>query len=390
MRAHISDKAILQSIAPIQILTYLRGRSAKETDKIPGKATIWKYSGAELLVPLSAHFADYAMRVAELLSQLERAEDRSQLSIFEDIRNSGFDVIRVRNISEDTRQGTLNLLRSVAFVANARDMLMAAACSAATHKVSYLSKRPRDAEKFMEGVRFGKTEQGSFVLQLLAPVTPELRTNEGTLDGLPEEEPYEHRVVPTLQSGLDALNKAAQSTAIDHDLTHFTEAAPHGLTSNLCDAVVGMYDSLNPQRIEVSITYSADRRQSRSISRISVDPGYIPLIREASDRIKEREPEEVQLVRGKVIHLKSDDPDASGNIVISDLRTARPRRLNVALSGEDYKKAVSAHKNNQLIELSGTVSKEGNSYHLVPDEPLVIFEDSDSVGESLPLIDSTN
>ena len=116
---------------------------------------------------------------------------------------------------------------------SARDIIMAAACSAATHKSSYSGRWPKDAQRFIEGVRIGKTEQGSFVLQLLAPVAQELYVQETSLDVLPEEDPYEHRVVPTLQSGLEALNRAAQQSEIDHKVSHFITAVPQGLTSNL-------------------------------------------------------------------------------------------------------------------------------------------------------------
>ena len=376
MRARICDKETLQSIAPAQLLAYLRGRGASKTDEIPDKAAIWQYGGEEVLVPLSTRFVDYCIRMAETLSRLEKVEDRSQLMIVEDIRQSSFDVIRVRNVSEDTRQGTLNLLRSVDFVEYARDLMFAAACSAATHKISYLGRRPQDAERFMESVRFARTEQGSFVLQLLAPVTPKLHVQESLLEGLSDEEPYERRVVPTLQSGLEALNSAAQRSEIDQDVSPFVKAVPQGLTSNLCDAVVGMYDSLKPNYIEIGITYSANRRQFRPLACVSVDSGYIPIIREASSYIRSSGPEQEdeQLVRGYVLRLASEDPAESGAIAVKDLMTKRPRILFVDLPEDDYKKALSAHEGKKLVELSGSIIRIGRNLHLLPDVPLTIVD----------------
>ncbi len=343
-------------------------------DEFPGKATIWSYGGEELLVPLATRFADYAARMADMLSLLEKVEDRSQLQIMNDLRNSGFDVIRVRNISEDTRQGSLNFMRSVEFVAQTRDLVLAAACSAATHKISYPGRKPQDAERFMESVRFGQTEQGSFVLQLLAPVAPELHI-QGTLVELPEDVPYEKTVIPTLQSGLESLNAAAQLASNDSRLEHFQQAAARGLTTNLCDAVTGLYESLKPQYIEIGITYSANRRQRRSLARISVDAGYIPLIKEASSTIKAIESETEQYVRGIVVELASNDPDEAGKIKIRDVTTPRPRLLTVELAGEDYRKAILAHKSRQLVELSGTIVRSGRNLRLAAESPLSLVED---------------
>ena len=86
MKVRVSE-AGRQDLTPAQISAYLRGKGAKDTGAA-GKAVIWIYKGAKLFVPLSAHYADYAVRLSELLSQLEEAEGRSQLAIFDDIRNS--------------------------------------------------------------------------------------------------------------------------------------------------------------------------------------------------------------------------------------------------------------------------------------------------------------
>lgn len=375
MRVRISDKQTLLSISPAQLMAYLRSKGARQVDEFSGKATVWSYGDEELLVPLATRFADYAARMADILASLEREEDRSQLQILTDLQNSGFDVVRVRNVSEDTRTGTLNFMRSVDFVAQTRDLLLAAACSAATHKISYPGRKPQDAERFMDNVRFGQTVQGSFVLQILSPVAPELR-KQGSLLDQTEELPYERRVIPTLESGLKALNSAVQQASNDINLDHFQQAAPQGLTTNLCDALAGLYDSLKPQYIEFSITYSVNRQQTHPLARISVDAGYIPLIREASARIKDTEPEPEQMVRGLVTGLESDNPRETGVIKIKDVMASRPRLLLVELSGEDYTRALAAHINRQLVELTGTVVKSGRTLRLVADSPLTIVEDN--------------
>lgn len=375
MRVRISDKQALLSISPAQLMAYLRSRGARHVDEFPGKAAVWSYGDEELLVPLATRFADYAARMADILASLEREEDRSQLQILTDLQNSGFDVVRVRNVSEDTRTGTLNFMRSVDFVAQTRDLLLAAACSAATHKISYPGRKPQDAERFMDSVRFGQTVQGSFVLQILSPVAPELR-KQGSLLDQTEELPYEKRVIPTLESGLKALNSAVQQASNDINLDHFQQAAPQGLTTNLCDALAGLYDSLKPQYIEFSITYSVNRQQTRPLARISVDAGYIPLIREASARIKDTEPEPEQMVRGLVTGLESDNPRETGVIKIKDVMLSRPRLLLVELSGENYTRALAAHAARKLVELTGTVVKSGRTLRLVADSPLTIVEDN--------------
>lgn len=354
-----SDVNPLQTIAPAEFAAYLLGKGASKVDEYAQKAIVWKYGDEEILIPLAKRFADYTLRIAQAMRQFERVEQRPLANIVEDIKLSGFDVIRVRNVSPDTRNGTLNFSKGVEFVAQTRDMLLAAACSAATHKISYPGRKPVDAENFMQKIRFGKTEQGSFVLQVLSPVVPALNV-QGTLVEMPEEEPYEKTVVPTLQSGLEALNRAAQNASGDRELHYFVNEAPNGLTTNLCDAVSGMYESLNPDYIEVSIAFSGNRPTARPLTRISIDSGYIPLIRHASATIKSTEPEPEQLVRGQIVYLESMDPSVGGEIRVKDVVSRRPRSISIQLNREEYAKAIQAHGDQHIVEFTGTIQKRGN------------------------------
>lgn len=151
-------------------------------------------------MPLATCLADDAARVADILAALEREEGRSQFQILTDLQHCGCDIVRVRGVCEETRAGTLNFLRWVDFVARTRDLLLAAACSAATHKISYPERIPQQAQRFMESLRFGQTEQGSFVLQIFSPVAPQLRRQESQIDQ--PEEPYEGRVLPPCKAVL--------------------------------------------------------------------------------------------------------------------------------------------------------------------------------------------
>lgn len=373
MRARIIDKETLQSISPAEISAYLRSKGGAKVDEIPQKTGIWQYGTDELVIPVSTRFADYALRISQALQQIEEIEQRSQLMILDDIKHIAFDVIRVRNVSNDTKCGTLNFAKSVDFVAHTRDMILAAACSAATHKQHYPSRKPQNAERFMNNVRFGKTEQGSFVLTLLSPVTPDLST-QGTLLHIPEEPPYEKTVIPTLNSGLNALNQAAIQASEDREMIHFVEATEQGVTTNLCDAITNLYEKLTPDFIEVSIAFSGNRKASLPISKISIDSGYIPIIKEASEKIKSNSPEPEQTVRGFITNLGSPDPQESGEVTIQDVISPKPRKIIVWLTGDEYRRAGEAHFGTKPVEIAGTVTRKGRTFGLENPSSLTILE----------------
>ena len=210
MQASITDVSALTALTPLQISAYLSARGAVVRGKYKNKASIWSYGDDQILLPLSKGIGGYAEAISNILTTIAEKEERSQLQIYKDVQISGFDVIRVRNDSEETKTGTLNLMGSVDFVAAARDMLLAAACSASSHKLRYASRKPQEALDYMETVKLGQTEYGSFVITLLSPVSPVFK-QQNCLIEMEEDLPYEKKVVPTLNSGLLTLDKAAQS-----------------------------------------------------------------------------------------------------------------------------------------------------------------------------------
>ena len=188
-------------------------------------------------MPLQHETGDFALRVSEVLRTLEHVEQRSQLEILRDLRTSSSDLIRIRASASQTTTGSIPLDLGVRFVEEAREMMLAAACSAIDPRPYYATRKPVQANEYLSRVRMGQTERGSFVLTILSPVPPGLRPPE-PLDGvLPD--PFERKVSQTLASGLLAARLAAQRAAVSGDVQPFREAVPRGVSANLCDALVG-------------------------------------------------------------------------------------------------------------------------------------------------------
>lgn len=141
MRVRITDSAALRKISPSQIMAYLCAKGAKQVGKFSDSAAIWALGKEEFLVPVAAEFADYAYRVADILAALERVEARSQLEIMDDLHEVGFDVVGIGRFPKDETSEALGIMRVVDFLAHARDLLMAAACAAATRKACSPAER---------------------------------------------------------------------------------------------------------------------------------------------------------------------------------------------------------------------------------------------------------
>ena len=270
MRARITDSAALRKISPSQIMAYLQARGAKQVGNFLDRAGIWALGNEEFLVPVAAEFADYAYRVADILAALERVEERSQLEIMDDLQEVGFDVVRIGRFPRDETSEAPGIMRVVELLTHARDLLMAAACAAATRMACSPAKRSQDAERFMQSVRLAKMEGYGFAVRLLAPVTPVRKSTDSTAEPYAL---YERSVVPILQESLETLCLAAQK-AIDGDAGHLGSLLPCG-ASQICDALMGLHKALDSQWLEIEISYSANRREPRPCARIRVED-YIP------------------------------------------------------------------------------------------------------------------
>jgi hypothetical protein len=386
VKAQITDTAVLHSVSPVDITSYLLSKGSLRKGAFRDVAGVWEYKGDEIIVPNDRQLADYAPSIATILAKLEMVENRSQLEIIKDIQLSVYDVIRVRNTSTEAGKGSLPIADSVKFITNTKEMILSAACSLVSKKACYLSRKPQQAEDYMKSVRFGQTEIGSFVITVLSPVSPELKSPYLTLIDLQQELPYEKKVIPALHQALAALNYAAREASESHDIAPFISNIENGVTSNLCDSIVNLNDTADGGTVEIGFTLSINRKNTQRLTPVVFEKEYSPILREASNKIKEIEPQPDQEITGFVVKLNRQTDEKIGQITIQDIQPDKQRYVAVFLNEPAYDRAIQAHKDQNLVKISGTVSRQGRGYALEPTGDLFIFpkeptppyEDSDA------------
>ena len=264
MFVEITDENALRAISPLDLSGYIKSKGGTRKRDYREVAVVWEYQSKPILIPKDKDLSDYSHVIASAISRISEIEDRTQLSVYNDLKNMGFDVIRVSSKSSSTNNGTILLENNVDLINNAKDMILAAACSAATGKSSYTSRKPQDAESFLKNIRMGQTEHGSYVLTILSPVAPDLTPAQIPLP-LPnssfEEEQYDLRVIPLLSTALSTMPIVAEAASASSSIEPFLENTSKGITSNLCDAIVGMYETTGDDgSISISINFSKNRK----------------------------------------------------------------------------------------------------------------------------------
>jgi hypothetical protein len=374
MNVTIRDSDVLNSLRPADLLTYLRAAGWQREADVGEKAEVWmKRDGGgntiDLVVPLRREAKDFALRASELLRTLEDVEGRSQQEILEDIEATSADIIRIRAISSDAANGTISLDSGVIFVQQAREMVLAAACATVVPKPFWATRKPPAAVEYMKKIRLGQTERGSFVITVQSPVSPALRTH------VEPEQPFERQVIETLSDSLLAVHSAARQAAATGDVDSFQSSVQVGVSANLCDAIVRLFEAIPGGELSVLISWSKSRPSLRGPNyQATFSADFIPVIAEASRLFKRTTPEHDFQVTGFVERLERITGVSSGHVWIENVIDRGPRRVSIELKEHDYELAAKAHVESCPISCVGDLVKTGRSYQLQSPRDLRIMD----------------
>lgn len=381
MKTIITDRSIIEAISSLELRAYLLAQGWAVTDKIKDKAIVLSKEGIsdELILPIRKDLGDFALRLSELLKTLTNIENRSMLSLVDDINKSGVDVIRIR-MTEGTEDGSIPLSSTADVFYNSREMLLAAACAAQQPKKIYGSRKTEEALSYLDKVRVGQTEYGSFILTFLSPVAPKLASNQAILfeDMEVDDDPFERLTTKTLLRGLNAAKNAAIGALSDGGMAGFEESVSHGVSANLCDAIANIVNKVG--KAEISLTWAKTRPVPRQIAKetVSFDRQIVEVIAEAARNFRLSEPQLNQQITGWIYKLRQEQSaDPEGTIGISAVINGKPKKLKVLLSKEDYQRATQAHMDSKIVSLEGDLFLQGKSTELRNPRNLIVIDQDD-------------
>jgi hypothetical protein len=380
MKVSVQDARALLAIRPLNVAAYLRARDWKHESEIDERASLWTWKGpdgqeADLVLPLRSDVSDFALRMSEVLRTLSTVERRSQLEILQDLLTSTADLIRIRAVGTTSIDGALPLEQAVRFVEASRNMVLAAACAAIEKRAFYAKRKADAAMEYIGRVRMGQTERGSYVLTILSPVPPELAPNSQLLPlGLPEEEPYERRVMRTLMDALTSLRNASGEFLVTENGAPFLAAVNDGVSANLCDAVSDVLEVAG-ENLEVGVTWSKSRSTQRD-RRVTIAANSAPVIALAARMFRAVATVEDFEVQGLVIHLHRGPSARSGDVTITANVENRWRNVVVELPDPDYSLAVQAHDQRRAVSCIGDLVREGRGFRLLKPRHFAVIDDA--------------
>ena len=170
MKVSIQDKNSLLAVSPAALSAYARTAGWSKVEAYGKHSDVFMGEGLpEIILPRTSHLGDYARVVSMVIEIFAKVAEVDQLVLYRDLAMADRDVVRVRAI-DGNNSGNVAVSDGINLLSGARDMILAAACSLPEPQPLYRAGANKEANAYLNRVRLGQTEQGSFAITLLSPV----------------------------------------------------------------------------------------------------------------------------------------------------------------------------------------------------------------------------
>ena len=380
MNIDATSIALAESVTPRGVHAYLAANGWTKVGPCHGNTgdvyCLREDDRESVLVPASTMFADHATRLMQLAETLGRVENRRQSTVLTDLSLAEVDLIRVR-LPKTFDDSSIPLSTGVDLLDESRKLLLAAACSASRPQRLFRAGRNQKAADYVEHVRLGQTEPGSFVVNLLAPVTPSLTKSEGAQ--LPLLEPFERRVARMLVSGLRASRGATELVNRGEDIGAFEDRIGKGVSANLCQAAARLINAGSGLVVSVSwaLTRQPHEDQPDEQAAVAFTPSDAPVLEEAARILGDRQERCDERIEGYVSALARDQSDPEGRVTIKAVIDGALVSVKADFSQPEYNRIADAHTRRLSVSLEGDLQREGQRWRLMNPRDLTLIEDED-------------
>ena len=380
MNIDATDIALAESVTPRGVHAYLAANGWIKLGPCQGNTgdvyCLREDEREAVLVPASAEFADYVTRLIQLTETLGRVENRRQATILTDLSLAEVDLIRVR-LPKTYDDSSIPLSAGVGLLDESRKLLLAAACSASRPQRLFRAGRNQKAAAYIDHVRLGQTEPGSFVVNLLAPVTPSLAKAES--GRLPLLDPFERRVARMLVSGLRASREATELVNRGEDIGAFEERIDKGVSANLCQATANLINTGSGLNVSVSWALTRQPQEDQADERavVAFAPSDAPVLEEAARILADQQERYDERIEGYVSALARDQPDPDGRVTIRAVIDGALASVKAQFSQSEYSRIADAHTRRMSVSLEGDLQREGQRWRLINPRDLTVIEEED-------------
>ncbi len=274
MREKIVDEYDASAqVAPQSLRAYAELGGWRKSEPFGDLGWLYSRKGTkkQLFIPTSRRLADYELRMWEAVAKIADMEKRGMRELLADLLLDDVDTVRIGTAGDVP----MPLETSIKVIQNSRDMLLSAACAALRPNRAFDADASKKARAYLDTVRLGHAEAGSFAINLLSPVP------DDTQPSMPAE-PSSRKAVHKLVSALKATRTAADKAAPEFAIEPFESGVSAGVSANMCAALGGMLRAAKGSDIEISVAWALSRANPPKPARIAFAQPDAPILEKAS------------------------------------------------------------------------------------------------------------
>lgn len=329
-----------------------------------GKYSIWHQSDkngnvSEIVIPLNKEYKDYndviIRNIERLLSHYDIAFDK----LIHKIRQETKDLVKIRIINDDVKDGMIPLDDGVKLIESAKELMSASALSVISKKRVYLGKLPDIANKYMGNLKLGQTETGSYIINIYSVIereeTPELF----------DLAPYSRKVTKQLIESIETIKLAIRKYKRNQNIEVFDESVDKGVSANLCNSILKLSGANSNRNIVFNVNIENDLTKFDNKYECSIKNEDMPILKKAYEYLLDKNYFEDFELEGFVVKLVRDELSQSGEITVSTILFDKQRLVRANLTASQYDIAIAAHKNQSMIYIEGDLSIESRKAEIM-------------------------
>lgn len=369
MSADETSSTVLRGIRPSDLEAYLQGLMWRREAAHPLFAA-WHVPDLErrILVPTSDELDDYVDRMEEVLSLVQRVHHLSREQILHGIEETASDTLRLR--AEWQSGADAPWTTSLAEGRRLLDVAHGAWSDSAREivRAERDEKKKRDrVQAFMDSLRLGQTERGSFILRVLAPV-PVLDHRQVSIATLPTP-PIERRITQRMFRAIRTLaDTATEATKLTPSRVReiFVASSRDGVTSSLCQNLASAVSSEKMDAIDLTLSFARHLPPDGAPQEtVRFGSNLRAALEAGADTLRRVEPSPRFAIEGWIVKVRRGPSDELSVVTIFAVIGAGARHVLVRLGEEDTNTALEAMGGRRAVRCEGRLVREGKQFEVV-------------------------
>ena len=369
------ERTVLTALSPRDIAGWLRNRGYEHRGNFGEFGLVFARDRPEetqeVILPTSPQAKDFGRRMEELVNEIAGYEDRAPGDVLTDLTLTPFEVVRVRSPDADD-YGSVRLSKGLDLHEEARNLVLSAANAAASPapRRSWRGRRFEEVSSYLENVRLGQSQRGSFILTVLSPwdFVPD---THGALDL--GEVTFGRRVTKSLQMALEATARGIRDSTAG-GVEPLVNAYTRGVSSNFCQSLAKLVR--DGEGIDVTIGWSPAHPESAPV-KVSFKREDAAVLTEAAKILSRQEPEPGVVLEGLVAAIAEDPERFDGEVVLETVLAGALRRVRVKFESEERDAVYAAAQNKQWIRVVGDLRRDGRGLSLAAPRELALIHASE-------------